>query len=45
MPVGVDVVEPAMLFEPQAVGLEVRDGRQADIPRNVEQGALRRQHA
>jgi Xaa-Pro dipeptidase len=28
MPVGVDVVEPAMLFELQAVGLDVRDGQQ-----------------
>src|ERR1700721_3265043 len=27
-PVGVDVVEPAMLFELQAVGLHVRDGQQ-----------------
>jgi len=27
-PVGVDVVEPAMLFELQAVGLEIRDGQQ-----------------
>ncbi len=28
MPVGVDLAEPAMLFELQAVGLEVRDGQQ-----------------
>ncbi len=28
MPVGVDVVEPGMLFELQAVGLDVRDGQQ-----------------
>jgi Xaa-Pro aminopeptidase len=28
MPVGVDVVEPAMMFELQAVGLDVRDGQQ-----------------
>jgi Xaa-Pro aminopeptidase len=28
MPVGVDVVEPAMLFELQAAGIEVRDGQQ-----------------
>jgi Xaa-Pro dipeptidase len=27
-PVGVDVVEPAMMFELQAVGLDVRDGQQ-----------------
>jgi Xaa-Pro dipeptidase len=28
MPVGVDLVEPAMLFELQKVGLDVRDGQQ-----------------
>jgi Xaa-Pro dipeptidase len=28
MPVGVDVVEPAMLFELQAAGIDVRDGQQ-----------------
>jgi Xaa-Pro aminopeptidase len=28
MPVGVDIVEPAMLFELQAAGIEVRDGQQ-----------------
>jgi Xaa-Pro dipeptidase len=28
LPVGVDVVEPAMFFELQAVGLDVRDGQQ-----------------
>src|ERR1700733_9556356 len=28
MPLGVDVVEPAMMFELQAVGLDVRDGQQ-----------------
>jgi len=28
MPVGVDVVEPAMLFELQAAGIETRDGQQ-----------------
>ena len=28
MPLGVDVAEPAMLFELQAVGLDVRDGQQ-----------------
>jgi Xaa-Pro aminopeptidase len=28
MPVGVDLVEPAMLFELQKVGLEIRDGQQ-----------------
>jgi Xaa-Pro aminopeptidase len=28
MPVGVDLAEPAMLFELQAAGLEVRDGQQ-----------------
>ena len=27
-PIGVDVVEPAMMFELQAVGLDVRDGQQ-----------------
>lgn len=29
MPVGVDVVEPPMLFELQKLGIEVRDGQQA----------------
>jgi len=29
MPLGVDVVEPPMLFELQKVGIEVRDGQQA----------------
>jgi len=28
MPVGVDIVEPAMMFELQAVGLDIRDGQQ-----------------
>ena len=28
MPLGIDVVEPPMLFELQKAGLEVRDGQQ-----------------